>query len=377
MWFARKPAIAMGMALFTLLILSEAAGADSDWMERAGTVSNALTLQDGSHVYLDAEDVSKIRWDQNPAYIVISEFFSQNQRIAVITQPSGLLRCGELVDIAGDMTTLGDGSRAIINAVVYGYADSDGNLLYYGPLLKGLYAPLPWDWMIDLTVYPAQTPGSAYMQPADDEDPPGGGGIDTSGVQIYQTSTIADAVAQPLGTVIELCGKPIASVETGELTIAEDDTTDTLQIAYSNATSVDTTYRVASVLGTLDTDGTNPVLDVDSGPNYDVQESYPGSFVFTAAGTIANAKTYPDGSAISLGTTTAGEIVTRAWQDSFYVEEDDRTCGIEVQMTAHGLNAESALISRARFKPMPPRTSATSPQARRALPVPVRSQRLE
>ena len=241
------------------------------------------------------------------------------------------------LDVEGDMTTLSDGSRAIINAKVYGYTDSDGNLLYNGPLLKGLDSATPWDWMVNLTVYPVQTPSSRYAQPMDDEDPLGGGGIDTSGVQIYQTSTISDAVAQPLGTVIQLCSKPISSVDsTGSVTLGEDNTSDTLQVAYSNAATADPTSRVSSVVGTLDTDGVNPVLDVDSGPNYDVQESYQGNIQFASAGTIANAKTFPDGSVISLGTTSAGEIVTRAWQDSFYIEEDNRSNGIQIRMTAHG-----------------------------------------
>ncbi len=310
MWFGNKPVVAVAMALLTLLILGDAAIGDSDWTERIGTVANAVTLPDGSHVYLDCEQIFKIRGKEYPAYIVINEFFSQD-RIGVITPASPLLKFREPVDIEGDMCTLNDGSRAIINAKVYGYTDIFGNLLYDG-ILKGLDAPLPWDWKVDLTVYSVETCG--FVRAEDDGEPAPPGGIDTTGVDIYQTDTIADAVNQPLGTVIQLCSKPITSVDSGSLTLAEDDTTNTLQVSYSNAaTDCDPSYRTAVLVGTLDTDGTNPVLDVDSGPNYYPQESFQGNLQMAYPGTVGIAKTYPDGAQMTLGTTSAGEIVTRAW----------------------------------------------------------------
>ncbi len=172
MRFGGRLRAALGMACFALLALSVNAAASFDWQTRAGTIEWAKGLADGTHVYLDAEEISKIRAQQSPAYIVVQECFSANDKIIVLTQPSLLLRVGQTVDIEGDLTTLDSGDRAIINATVWGYTDSSGTLLYHGPLVKGIGAPTPWAYKIDLTVTSSgfASTEQSQLQPAPSDD---------------------------------------------------------------------------------------------------------------------------------------------------------------------------------------------------------------
>ncbi len=135
-----------------------------DWMSRTGTIGNAVSQPDGSQTYLDAEIVAKIEAHECPAYFVISEAFSYNDRLVVLTTPNTCLRSWETVDVAGTLCTLADGTRAIMDAEVYGYTDSAGTLLWHGPLIKGLLEPEPWDWKVDLTVTGTDTTTSALSE---------------------------------------------------------------------------------------------------------------------------------------------------------------------------------------------------------------------
>lgn len=64
-----------------LTFLSVGCSAQTSWDSRPGTIRNALTLQDGSHVVLDAEIVEKIRAKQSPAYFTITECFDRRSRL--------------------------------------------------------------------------------------------------------------------------------------------------------------------------------------------------------------------------------------------------------------------------------------------------------
>ena len=282
MMLTRCAAIVVGTALAMLLILSETAAASPGWQTREGTIGNALSLADGSHVYLDAVEISKIRSSRTPPYIVIAECFSAPDKIIVLTEPSPELRMGQTVDIEGDLMTLDSGVRAITDATVWGYTDGSGTLLYHGPLIKGIDAPTPWDYKVDLTV-PLSKSRSATR--ARSESMPLGEVSASSSVEVVPCAAIADAKAQSLGTVVVIRCHPVSSGGTGSFILGEDGDTDTLAVNYTGAVSQ--TARVCSVSGTIDTDGTDPVLDVDSGPNYNVQESFHGILSTASLVTLA------------------------------------------------------------------------------------------
>lgn len=305
------------------ILVSSAAQATSGWMERPGSVKYALSQADGSHIYLDAVKVNKIRAQQTPSYFVVSEFFSYHDTLITLTLPNALLRRGQTVDIEGDLTTLDSGDRALTSVTVWGYTDSAGNLLYNGPLLKGLLEPTPWQWKTDLTVSPPidrQEPDSMQQSEVSADTPS----------EVLVCSSIAEVKSQDPGTVVELRCKPVSTGGSEAFTLGEDDTTDTITTNYTG--NVDQTDRVCTLRGTVDTDGEGVVLDVDSGPNYNVQESYQGSLLAAHQGTILWAKSQYNATQVSL----AGKIITRVWPDYFYIEEDDRFSGIRVQMTNHG-----------------------------------------
>ncbi len=311
-----------------LLFLSVGCSAQTSWDSRPGTIRNALTLQDGSHVVLDAEIVDKIRARQIPAYFTITECFDRTSRLVVLTQPSPDLRMGQTVDVEGSMATLDDGQRAVVDVTVYGYTDKDGNLLYHGPLIKGPWAPEPWEWKVDLTVSSSESGSSPSQQ--SEMLPPGEVSTDSS-VEVVTCATIADVKAQSLGTVVVIRCHPVSSGGTGSFTLGEDGGTDTLAVNYTG--TVAQTCRVCVLSGTVDTtDDVDRVLDVDSGPNYNVQESFQGDVLAAPQGSIAWVKSWADGHTFSSGDLT-GKIITRSWTDYLYIEDDSRANGIRVEKT--------------------------------------------
>ena len=98
--------VVCAVGLVTLFMLAGVAGASSDWRARPGTIRYSLSLPDSSHVYLDAVRISKIRARQSPAYVVVSEFFSWQDKLILLTPPSPELRISQTVDVEGDMATL-------------------------------------------------------------------------------------------------------------------------------------------------------------------------------------------------------------------------------------------------------------------------------
>lgn len=315
---------------WTLVMVLAIAGATvvsagPEWTERPGTIAHAKTLAGGAHVYLDAVVVEKIRAGQNPAYFVIRECFDGASRIAVLARPSPLLRRGQTLDVDGVITTSG-GQRVIVDAAVWGYTDRDGNLLRYGPLIKGLQQATPWAWKTNLST-------SASSVSIMTETPPSPGEPNLASPPAPNLCTsIADAKAKSDGTAVELRCRPISSTGTGYFMLGQDGSTDTLKVYAIPA--VTTTDRVCRVLGTIQTEGTDRVLDVDSGPGYDPQV-FEGGVQTAQAGTLAWVKTWPDGHVFASGDIT-GKIVTRAWPDALYMEEDGRACAIRVEKTAHG-----------------------------------------
>ena len=219
--------LAVSCVVVCLLLTSIASGTP-EWMNRPGTIGHALSLPDGSRVCLDAVVVDKIRARQVPAYFVIRECFDSTARLVVYAPPSPLLRFGQTVDVYGTIDTLPNGSRAIVNASVFGYTDSEGDLLYHGPLIKGLLAPTAWEWKSALTTYSVQGTARALDLPT----PPGEPNPAPGDPPVY-CATIAAAKARGDGTAVELQCKPIDSASSGYFIMAEDDTSDTLTVYYT------------------------------------------------------------------------------------------------------------------------------------------------
>ena len=244
--------------------------------------------------------VEKIKAKQLPAYFVVRECFDAKSRIAVMTQPSTRLRLGQTIDIDG-VTSTSDGQRVITTPTVWGYADRNGNLLRHGPLIKGLLEPTPWQWKIDLTasseslmLHTPTSPGEPNL-----DSPPGP----------ELCTTIAEAKAKSDGTAVELRCKPIVSTDSGFFVMGQDGSSDTLEVYYTGTVSA--TDRVCRVSGTIQSEGEDKVLDVDSGPDYDPQV-FEGNIQTAQAGTIAWAKTWADGHVFATGDIT-GKIITRNW----------------------------------------------------------------
>jgi hypothetical protein len=314
-----------GKTVWALILLLALAGSvlafdTPDWMIRVGTVPHAITLADGSHVCLDAVEIEKIGAKESPAYLVIKDWFDPHSKLLVMTQPSPELRMGQTIDVEGTISTLEDGRRAIVNPTVLGYTDEEGNLLLSGPRMKGFDEPFPWEWKIDLTVS-----GEFLMSGTPREEL-----LDSLSEELCET--IADAKAVSDGTAVELRCKPITSIDSGFFIMGEDGSSDTLKVYYSGTVSV--ADRIRTITGTIQTEDSERVLDVDSGPEYDPQ-IFVGSIQTATDGTIEWVKTWPDGHVFGSGDIT-DKIVTRDWTDYFYIEQDDRSCGIRIEKTAHG-----------------------------------------
>ena len=313
--------------------------ATSDWMTRPGTISHAMMMPDGAHVYLDAVVVDKIRAKIEPAYFVIRECLKPNDRPIVLTQPSPDLRLNQTVDVEGTLTTLPNGHRAVVSTTVWGYLDRNGDLMEH-EILKGFMQAIPWPNKTDLTVSASAseaeiTASSKEPNPDPDDEPVYCADVcditepqDTSGGIGIQANK--DYVSQlpglPAGLMVELRSKKIQAVDSetiGEVTydyvdIADDPPGTAWIRAYytGNATTAD---RVGWVLGQIRYVNEVAVICVDTGPGYEEQAGI-GRMTTLSPGTIAYALSLPDGEAVSL----TGKVVTANEADfpgALYVQE--------------------------------------------------------
>ena len=329
-------------------------------MLRQGTIGHALSLEDGSRVYLDAVVVDKIKAKQDPPYFTIRECFAAADRLVVLTSPSLQLRLGQTIDVEGTISTLENGSRAIVDPTVHGYTDVDGKLLRHGPLIKGILGPTPWQWKVDLTgktgtdratgsvpIFPDTTPVQrpSYYPTIADIIAADSAQTPALGAQSYYPG-IPEVQGLPDGSLVELECKRITGIGTETiggiqfkyLDIADDLPAEDWIRAYCTADAA-TTDRVNRVSGQIRHVDTNAVICVDTGPGYDPQ-LLEGRLQTAAQGTIAFAKTLPDDSVVSIG----GKLVIASRSDlsggRFYVEEPTRTAGILVHYT--GVSAYAA-----------------------------------
>ncbi|MHB9035180.1 MAG: RHS repeat domain-containing protein, partial [Armatimonadota bacterium] len=338
------------LMLLAVLCSASSAWSSLPWGTRQGTIASAKMLPDGSYVYLDAENVVKIKAQESDPYFLIAEPFEQGTRLVVLTPPSPELRLGQTVDIEGTITTLEDGlTRAIIGATVWGYTDAEGKLLCHGPLIKGLLERTPWQWMVNLTVGieaidapavvseapnvdPAPAP-SFYPEIADIIVPSSDQG---ASIQSYYNG-IPDLQGLPDESLVELQCKRITAVGTEDINgitysymdISEDPPlTDTIRAYYTGTAS--TTDRINRISGQIRHVNTIPVICVNTGPGYNPQ-ILEGSCQLAAQGTIAWAKTFPDGTQLPAG--LVAKIVSvdfTYYLHYLYIQEQNRASGIRI-----------------------------------------------
>ncbi|MHB1459427.1 MAG: RHS repeat domain-containing protein, partial [Armatimonadota bacterium] len=347
----------MVLPLLAMICLTSSVWASvPDWMSRNGTILNARLLPDGSHVYLDAEDIVKIKTSASTPYILVAEAFSQKDRLIVLTDPSPLLRLGQLVDIEGDLTTLPSGDRAIENVTVWGYTDKNGVLLTRGgPLCKGIPQATPWSYKVDLTI--RSTRGTAVTSEVTSSEAPNTTpaegptrysriadvlNAESTQVQGVHTQSYYDEIPDVLGlsdgSLVELQCKGITATGTETINgtiynyldlIENPPATDTIRAYYSG--TVAATSRVNRITGQIrHTDPNTPVIDVDTGPGgYDPQ-ILEGSLQTVAQGTIAWAKTFPDGTQVSVQ--LSGKVASASFPGSgfFFMQEAGIGSGIRV-----------------------------------------------
>ncbi len=318
------------ITMLAVVFLASSVGATPpDWMTRQGSIGWALKQSDNTFVSVDCVVIDKIKAKQQPGYFVIRECFNYRDRVVVLTQPNQALRLGMNVDVSGTLITLPNGCRAIVSPTVLGYTDEEGVLLTRGgPFTKGLLQPAPWEWKVDLTVNENTAAMSSMSIPqtispnADEPNatPAEGASYYATVAEILetqssaQTSTtrgmrtqslydgIPEILGLPDGSLVELECKGITAVGTQNIggtdynyfdMIENPPATDTIRCYYTGTAAV--TDRVNRITGQIrHTDPQTPVIDIDTGPDYDYQ-ILEGSCQLAAQGTIAWAKTFPDG----------------------------------------------------------------------------------
>ncbi|MEN6358311.1 MAG: Ig-like domain-containing protein [Armatimonadota bacterium] len=334
--------------LFMLFLLTtNVYAAEPSWMTRLGTIGHAFSQKDGTHVYLDAVTVDKIRAKQTPPYLVIHECFSAQDRLTILAVPSLDLSLGQTIDVEGTLITLNDGQRAIADAKVYGYLSKDGKLLLHGPLIKGLLAPTPWQWKSELsaTTDSKSLPDYSSILPKENGEP---NATPLSGPVYY--SSFDDLLSESAATDGALASfqcKPI--IDTGSdqygnyFVLGEDFSSDTLKVYCQAKATVG--YRANKISGQMRFDGNAWVMCVDCGPGYDHQTYVGRTSIIQGSQVTANAvrvmytgdpeesipyaKTFADQTEVTI----TGKIVTASKTDfpgAIYVEEPDRSSGIRV-----------------------------------------------
>ncbi|MEN6520053.1 MAG: hypothetical protein ABFD46_02740 [Armatimonadota bacterium] len=288
-----KAVLICSLMVAMVLLAVGAYAVEPTWTTRPGTIRHALEQTDGTSVYLDAVRIRKNRPSDNPAYYVVGECYKCESTIIVLASLPEGFQIDQTVDVEGTLTTLDNGYRAVTNVTIYAYLDRDGNMLYHGPLVKGVLSPTQWEWK---QAFASSTTSSSSMNSmsamAENESSSNEPDPSPLAASTYY-STIAAVKSQPDDTFVELQCHPIQSVSTGYFIMSEDGTSDTIKVYYSNPAVA--TSRVNKITGTMKTESGQRVLCVDSGPGFDPAVNQIGNAFIVSSGTIAWAMTFPDG----------------------------------------------------------------------------------
>jgi hypothetical protein len=298
-----------------------------------------LSKPDGSRVTLPCEEIYKVgKSGRSFAIKEMCETKPSTPRLAVIsTKPlpvSPYWSC----DVTGTLATCSstDTSSGIQRVILVSpenviiYCGRSGRPILFPPI-KGL--GIEWPYKRSLADLAGNFIAQALKVSAMDISyPPMPDGLgSSSSVTLVYCETIAEAKAQSDGTAVELQCRPVDSINSGFFTLGEDGSPDTLKTYYTG--TLTTNHRVLRVTGIIQSEGTDKVLDVDSGPNYD-PEVYIGNVNLILSGTITWAKTFADGTTLPTEIRThslEGKVVTQVPRSSyFYVQEPDRSNAIRV-----------------------------------------------
>ncbi len=281
---------------------------------RPGTIEHAKAQADDTDVLLDVVRVTKVRAEQTPAYIVVSEYGAcDNNKIIVECCPSTALRVNQQVEVSGKTATVA-GQQRIVNATVKGYLN-DGNIIY-GNISKPIETRYTGTTSDDLAGTGCSGPNVTPVE------------SDENTAEFVET--IADAKLKPDYSRIWLYNKAIMGLGDDEyghyVVIAADGSNDTLRVYTTNqATMLDRAWLVEGLMGT--TNGTR-CISTDIGPSASYWLCTPRFLTFDA-GALAWAKAQPDGAIVTL----PKKIVSARLPDCFYVAEPGGHAGLRVQST--------------------------------------------
>jgi len=163
--------------------------------------------------------------------------------------------------------------------------------------------------------------------------------LDSASAPVY-CATIADARAQYSETermLVELQCRPFSGATSTQFTLEQDTPTDSITTYYMNSASLGT-GRINEIVGTIQKDISNNYwIEVDSGPNW-TEGDFVGSVQAIPEGSIAWAKTIPDGGYLPdyqqnpYDPSLVEKVVSRVFsnQGFFYIQEPSRCNGIRV-----------------------------------------------
>ena len=317
-------AIVITATLLAIIVLSMTASAAPFWINRPGTIAEAVSHDDGTEVYLDAVTVDKIKARQNPSYFVIKETFDSKSRIIVYAAAPAELRRGQTVDVGGILSTLPNGQRAIINPRIVGYLNAAGDLMVRGGVIKPLSTATNWQWKADLT--PAGPPENGETLLAGEPN------IDPLPKPVFEP-TISGILADgqsAAGRNIKLDCKKIISKGTDPvygsfIVLGEDNSSSTIRAYISDTENSGLLTRLNTLDGQVKYQNDQTVIAVDSGPDFDPQD-YTGGVQDVATKSISYARTFEDGTDITI----QNKRITENDQSILYVQDLDRSAGIRV-----------------------------------------------
>ena len=302
------------LVLWAALIAAATTSCAPALAQTAAGVGAALTAPDKTAVTLSGVLVTSA--DANERRLVVRESADPAVEIQVFASISiyGIQR-DQPVDVAGHMSTLADGTRAIEGAMVYAYVDAEGKVF-----------PMPAPPGVGPPAIPDASVGRGMSAMTEEE---GGGTPSGSPCEFAWLATVADALAAEDGDPIGLKNKRIVAAGTDlnyqyYIDIADDGGQDVLRIYCSMAAT--TSQRVARVAGIITVDGNDINLSAGDGPCGGACGQQQPWLADSA--TVGIARTLPDGAMVAFDDL----VVTHESSSGgyLYAQDQSRAAGIRV-----------------------------------------------
>ena len=247
-----------------------------------------LCSQNYTQVYLTCVTASKIVVRTPPNYWVVRDGPGGMNAALIICSPAPReLKLGQNVDISGELVTLRDGYRGLINCRIFEYLDPDtGQVIQNGSLFRGL---LMSAWPDLQEIFPPQTATTASVNAQsvhilDDGEPlpPGGNPTPDGPLDVVFCNTLADirAAYDPNNRIlVEIDAHPVSdpSPQTGTFNLVETDSSgDCMPAYYSGVQNMADQDNANTCVATVQQDSAGAAyLEVDQGPNFQ-QGDQPG-----------------------------------------------------------------------------------------------------